>query len=81
MATIPNKMRLTKIAIAALPAPDADATVWDHELSGFGLRLLPSGARTFILQRRTKAGRSDPPEDRQGRRPDAVIRRATRPSG
>ena len=58
MATIPNKMRLTKIAIAALPVPDADATVWDRELSGFGLRLLPSGARTYILQRRTKAGRS-----------------------
>jgi integrase len=60
MATEP-KVRLTKIAEKKLPTPtkeQGERVVWDSDLAGFGLRLLPSGCRTYILQRRTKAGRS-----------------------
>ena len=61
MTTIPTKTRLTKRAVEALPTPtreQGERVVWDADLVGFGLRLLPSGCRTYILQRRTKAGRS-----------------------
>lgn len=58
VAGLPTKVRLTKRTVDNLPAPDRETTVWDADLAGFGLRLLPSGARTYILQRRTTAGRS-----------------------
>jgi integrase len=58
---IPMKMHLTKSRVANLSTPtveQGEVTVWDASISGFGVRLLPTGCRTFILQRRTKAGRS-----------------------
>jgi integrase len=61
MSTIPPRARLTKRAIEALPTPTAeqgDIVVWDTDLAGFGLRMLPSGTRTYVLRRRTRAGRS-----------------------
>jgi integrase len=61
MPTIPTKARLTKRSVEALPTPtreQGERTIWDAELVGFGLRVLPSGCRTYVLQRRTKSGRS-----------------------
>jgi integrase len=52
------KVRLTKQRIEAMATPETEQVVWDASLVGFGVRLLPSGLRTFILQRRTKSGRS-----------------------
>jgi integrase len=57
-AKLPVRAKLTKRSVEALPIPSEDTVVWDVDLSGFGLRLLPSGARTYVLQRRTRAGRS-----------------------
>ena len=57
----PHRLRLTKRTVDNLPVPTADegdVVWWDVELPGFGCRLLPSGRRTYILQRRTRAGRS-----------------------
>jgi len=42
--------RLTKRFIDAIATPDSgrDVIVWDDELSGFGLRVRASGARTYV---------------------------------
>lgn len=53
------QMKLTKRAIEALPIPRPGERilVWDFELKGFGLLVLPSGIRSFIAQYRNKSGR------------------------
>jgi integrase len=50
-------MKLTKRAIAtAVPKPTQDVYQWDDEVSGFGLRVKPSGVRSFIVQYRNNSG-------------------------
>ena len=51
--------RLTKRMIDALkPDRKRDAFLWDGELRGFGVRVKPSGTRTFIIQYRNLEGRT-----------------------
>ena len=51
-------MKLTKRAVDGLRAPaDKDAVCWDDDLRGFGLRLKPSGVRSYLIQYRVN-GRS-----------------------
>ena len=50
-------MKLTKRLIDQIsPDPTRDLYLWDEELGGFGLRLKPSGVRSFILQYRNSRG-------------------------
>jgi integrase len=51
--------KLTKRAVDGLAPPaKGQAFLWDGELRGFGLRVIPSGLKTFILQYRNGEGRS-----------------------
>jgi integrase len=51
--------KLTKRAVDALTPPEKGQTfVWDSGLRGFGVRAIPSGLKTFILQYRNAEGRS-----------------------
>lgn len=53
--------KLTKIAVDALRPPETGQDfLWDGELKGFGVRVVPSGLKTFIVQYRNA--------DRQSRR-------------
>jgi len=52
-------MKLTKRAIDALrPDSSRDLYFWDDDVPGFGLRIKPSGIRTFMAQYRNAHGRS-----------------------
>ncbi|WP_409019525.1 tyrosine-type recombinase/integrase [Brevundimonas vesicularis] len=48
-----SNVRLTKTRIDQAPF---GGTIWDAEVSGFGVRSTPTGVRTFILQYRTHQG-------------------------
>ena len=49
--------KLTKRLIDTLvPPADKQAVIWDIELKGFGVRVLPSGLKTFIVQYRNAEG-------------------------
>lgn len=49
--------KLTKRVIDALHSEDKDYFVWDTQIAGFGIRILPSGAKTYQAQYR-KGGRT-----------------------
>ena len=53
----PHKIRLTNARVRDLPTPEQTVVWWDHDVAGFGVRVLPSGTKTYILQRRTRQGR------------------------
>src|SRR5512134_226945 len=47
--------KLTKRTIEALAPRDVDYIAWDNDIPGFGVRVMPSGRKSFVLQYR--AGR------------------------
>jgi integrase len=53
-------MKFTKASVAALKPKDAIYITWDDDLAGFGIRVMPSGAKTFILKYRVGKGRTAP---------------------
>lgn len=48
--------KLTKPAIDALKPDDKDVCLWDTELPGFGVRVQPSGRKTYGIRYRNAAG-------------------------
>ncbi len=51
-----ERKRLTDTGIAKLRAQVREYTVWDTQVAGLGVRVRPSGSRTFIYQRKTDTG-------------------------
>jgi len=51
-------MKLTKRAIDSLRPGTTDQVIFDEELAGFGIRVKPSGAKSWLIQYRNKHGRS-----------------------
>ncbi|WP_200944778.1 MULTISPECIES: tyrosine-type recombinase/integrase [unclassified Aureimonas] len=50
-------MKLTKRAIDAFQPPaEKQVVYWDSEIRGFGVRMLPSGLKTFVVQYRNVEG-------------------------
>src|SRR5512134_2542492 len=45
--------KLTKRSIEALAPREIDFIAWDNDVPGFGVRVMPSGRKSFILQYRT----------------------------
>ena len=51
--------KITKRLIDALGSkPNKDVFAWDSEMRGFGVRVKPSGAKTFLIQYRNVEGRT-----------------------
>lgn len=48
--------KLTKTAVDALQPDSSDVWAWDSELPGFGVRVQPSGRKTYVIRYRTAAG-------------------------
>lgn len=45
-----RRAKLTKRIIEGLPPDDRTYTVWDQEIMGFGVRVMPSGQKSFVLK-------------------------------
>lgn len=45
--------KLTKRAVESLEAGEQDYLVWDSDMRGFGLRVYPSGKKTYLVQYRS----------------------------
>ncbi|NNC38072.1 MAG: tyrosine-type recombinase/integrase [Hyphomonadaceae bacterium] len=53
-----SKQNLTKRLLDSLiPVPGKDYAVWDKDIAGFGVRVKPSGKKSFHIKYRTENGR------------------------
>src|SRR3954451_10404826 len=50
--------KITKRLVDTTRPEERDVFVWDVELPGFGLRVKPSGTKSYVLQYRNTEGRS-----------------------
>src|SRR5690554_2148905 len=50
--------KLTKAFVEKLHTPERETFIWDDEIKGFGVKLFPTGARSFVYQYRSAEGRT-----------------------
>jgi integrase len=53
-------LRITKRTVDALRSRCNEFTVWDNAVTGFGVRVRPSGAKSYVVVYRAGAGRGAP---------------------
>ena len=53
---MPRRKRLTDAGIARLRAQAREYTLWDIKVAGLGVRVRPSGSRTFVYHRKSAEG-------------------------
>src|SRR5918993_4496140 len=59
----PTMRRLTKRVVdATLPHPAKPVLIWDDQLPGFGLKVLPSGGKRYLVKYRSGGGGRQAPQ-------------------
>jgi hypothetical protein len=53
-----QRVKLTRTTVDRLQATDKEQIVFDAELRGFGIRVTPNGAKSYLIQYRNSEGRS-----------------------
>jgi hypothetical protein len=53
-----NHAQITKRLVESTAPSASDVFAWDNELRGFGMRVKPSGLRSYIVEYRNAHGRS-----------------------
>ena len=53
---MPSRKKLTDAGIARLRPEAREYTVWDTGIAGLGVRVRPSGNRTYVYHRKSAAG-------------------------
>jgi integrase len=52
--------RITKRTVDSLPVGNREYFAWDQELTGFGVRVQPSGSKSYVVKYRSGHGRGAP---------------------
>ncbi len=55
-----GNQRITKRVVDGLEVQATEYSVWDGKLSGFGVRVRPSGAKSYVVVYRAGSGRGAP---------------------
>ncbi len=50
--------KLTKTTVSTIKPAENEYFIWDEEIKGFGLKVFPTGAKSYVYQYRTPQGRS-----------------------
>ena len=48
-----NGTTISRRTVEALPSGEREVVFWDHDLSGFGVRVYPSGTKVYLVQTRS----------------------------
>ena len=69
---MPARVRLTDAAVGKLRARQAEYTVWDTRMAGLGVRVRPTGSRSYVYLGPCHGGAPGTTEAHAGTDDDAV---------